>query len=131
MVCVDRLIIWLVSKNVGTEVCVHTHTHTHSNTEHGMVGSRHTQVRREGIFKSRFTSLLNKAALSVRLISNILGVGGLFCRPLAGLLSFALQRFSLALYRKRESVPGRSGKEKKNVSKKKKKKKKCIFFMGV
>ena len=28
MVCVDRLIIWLVSKNVGTEVCVHTHTHT-------------------------------------------------------------------------------------------------------
>lgn len=57
-----------------------THALTHDNTHDRMVGSRHTQVRCGGNKQIQivFTSLLNKAALSVRLISNMFRFGAFF-----------------------------------------------------
>lgn len=43
-----------------------------------MVGSKHTQVRCGEKNPNLFTSLLNKAALSVRLISNMFRFGAFF-----------------------------------------------------
>lgn len=115
LVSIIPSVLWL-----WTYTSVHTHRHTAPHMTEWLAADIHRWGVEKEANPNLFTSLLNKAALSVRLISNMFRIGSFFRSVL--LFSDCLQFFAPpVLFYSWESVPGRQkNKEKiKSIEKKK------------